>query len=134
MDRDTCHDWDLMGCLDNNPQDYTLENVAEVMAVWEGENDGDNWRWILRLDTEKFVYLIGGCDYTGWDCQSFANSTYADTAEAAARVEIAGEDEPRTEVYDELLRQLAEGKRKTWHETQWEKFEEDRKLPPTIEL
>lgn len=108
-------DWDLEACLANNPQDgFTIKDIGRVLAVYEGENDGPDWHWILemkqgfeppRIDKRAnvavdngefsgrepiilpgngevhsgnepvlsikhcitYVYLVGGCDYTGWD-------------------------------------------------------------------
>ena len=75
-------DWDLVACLQYNAQDgFTVADIAKVLAVVEGENDGADWRWVLRLNDGRFVFLQGGCDYTGWDCQSSAD-----------RVERAGGD------------------------------------------
>lgn len=65
-------DYDFCACLEYNPQDgWGLDNVHKVLAVVEGEHDGADWHWIVeltRMPREKsFVYLTGGCDYTGWD-------------------------------------------------------------------
>ena len=66
-------DYDLMACLEYNPQPFTVGDIKRVVAVWEGENDVDDWRWVLRIrgkvakERGKFVFLQGGCDYTGWD-------------------------------------------------------------------
>lgn len=118
-------DYDLDACLRYNPQDgITPDTIAAVLAVWEGENDGDDWRWVIRLNDGRFAFIQGGCDYTGWDCQSWATSVVADTAERAATF-ARGEDTPAlfgsymknaTEVYDSLLRQITDGKSETWRE------------------
>lgn len=104
-------DYDLCACLEYNPQLFTVEDVSKVLAVYEGENDGDDWRWVLRLNDGRFAFLQGWCYYTGWDCQSDANSQFADTPEAAAH--FALEDLP---VYESLMAQLAGGKSETWRE------------------
>jgi hypothetical protein len=60
--------YDYMACLEYNPQtEITVETTDRILAVWEGENDGDDWRWVVRRTDGKFVYVQGGCDYTGWD-------------------------------------------------------------------
>lgn len=134
-------DYDLRACLEYNPQDgFTVEDIENVLAVWEGHNDGDDWRWILKLKDGRFVFLQGGCDYTGWDCQSWATSEFADTAENAARfalgdVSIDADHHPSNagighmlnimsgeymnnagDVYKSLLEQIANGKNETWRE------------------
>lgn len=61
-------DGDLIGCLNYNSQEgFDLPDIAEVLAVVEGEHDGASWHWILKLNNGTFAYLVGGCDYTGWD-------------------------------------------------------------------
>lgn len=75
-------DYDLVACLEYNPQRFGPQDIQQVLAVIEGENDGANWHWVLQLKPESavdgkwFAYLTGGCDYTGWDCQSSASSDF----------------------------------------------------------
>lgn len=115
-------DYDLRACLENNPQDsYTEADIEKVLAVYEGENDGDNWRWILHLKDGRFVYLSGGCDYTGWDCQSNAYSEFSDTQQGAVDYELAESDFNR-EVHQMLTAQLTEGKAQTWREKTDQEF------------
>lgn len=127
-------DYDLASCLDNNPQEaFTLDDIDKVLAVWEGENDGDDWRWVMRLKDGRFVFLQGGCDYTGWDCRSWALHSVANSAdEAAGRVfgeqplsadffhmlKLAHDEygAKKNEVHASLLKQLSEGKARTWRE------------------
>lgn len=105
-------DYDLCACLEYNPQLFTVEDVSKVLAVYEGENNGDDWRWVLRLNDGRFAFLQGWCDYTGWDSLSDAISQFADTPESAAHFALE-EDLP---VYESLLAQLAGGKSATWRE------------------
>lgn len=75
-------DYDLVACLEYNDQkNFSVHDIEKVLAVHEGENDGEDWHWILELKNGKFVYLRGGCDYTGWDCQSWASSQICDSVE-----------------------------------------------------
>lgn len=139
-------DYDLCACLDYNPQNtFVVEDIKKVWAVWEGENDGDDWRWVLELDSGQFVFLQGGCDYTGWDCQSWATHAFADTPEQAAEKamgDVSTENSSPadaglghllsmlggtyadnfSEVRDSLLKQVQEGKQKTWTEQKEEEF------------
>lgn len=139
-------DYDLSACLEYNPQPGVHEdNIVRVLAVWEGENDEDDWRWVVDLDNGKFAFIQGGCDYTGWDCQSWATSVLTSTPEEAAwyargeHSEVGSLLEPQGfghmlnilsgsymnnvgEVYESLMRQLSEGKDKTWRETKDEEF------------
>lgn len=138
--QETGIDYDLDACLEYNPQPFNILDIERVLAVWSGENDGDDWRWIILLRDGRYVFLQGGCDYTGWDCQSWATSEFAETAEQAAekaKGDISAEEgnapwnagfghmlnimdgtymANANEVYDSLTQQLTEGKDKTWRE------------------
>ena len=134
-------DYDLVACLENNSQEYTIKDIEKVLAVYEGENDGEDWRWILQLKDGRFVFLQGGCDYTGWDCQSWAGSTFTENAEEAAKEAIEGEvpvtadnsplnaglghilalmtgeyNENGQQVFISLATQLEKGKEDTWRQ------------------
>ncbi len=142
-------DQDLYYCLSCNPQPFDISDIQEVLAVWEGENDGDDWRWLIKLtakaskekaENKRFAFLQGGCDYTGWDCQSWATSIFDTTALKVAKFAFE-KDVPLTDgspyeaglghmlsilsggyidtaqkAYDDLVKQIKSGKRKTWRE------------------
>lgn len=109
-DRDDL-DYDLTACLRYNPQDgLTPMTVDRVLAVTEGENDGEDWRWVVALRDGRFAYIQGGCDFTGWDCISYAWSVIDQTAGDAA-----GSAQPEAAVAT-LRNQLANGKKQTWRE------------------
>jgi hypothetical protein len=134
-------DYDLYTCLEYNPQKgFNVEDIKKVLAVWEGENDGDDWRWVLELNDGRYVFLQGGCDYTGWDCQSWATSEYdTDPYKSAERalgdVPISAENQPSNAGLGHMLNilggsygkdfenvcaslkiQIDTGKNKTWGE------------------
>lgn len=46
---------------------FGRRDVAEVLALSEGENDGANWLCVGRLKDGRWFALDAGCDYTGWD-------------------------------------------------------------------
>lgn len=121
-------DWDLHACLQYNPQDgFMVADIAMVLAVVEGENDERDWRWVLELIDGRIVYLQGWCDYTGWDCQSDAFHKLADTPRAAAEFALPENiyDWKESEVraaQESLIKQLEEGKAKTWREEKDEEF------------
>jgi len=73
-------DDDLESAIEYNPQPYSVDDIARVLACVPGEHDGADWHWILELKQPRliknfhgldipcqFVYATGGCDYTGWD-------------------------------------------------------------------
>jgi hypothetical protein len=122
-------DYDLEACLQYNPQQFAIDDIARVLAVWEGQNEGDDWRWVLQLKHERgalgFVFLQGGCDYTGWDCQSWTVTRFGATAERAAKAGMThmlsvlrGNMSHAQEVYQSLLQQIRDGnKSQTWRES-----------------
>jgi hypothetical protein len=145
-------DYSLRACLEYNPQNFTIFDIDKVMAVWEGENDRDDWRWVIRVKKDcsktnggRYVFLQGGCDYTGWDCQSWATSQFTKTALKAAHLALGdvqvGEshpyqaglghmlnilggtyDENFQKVYDSLVEQIKSSKKKTWRENKDEEL------------
>ena len=127
-------DYDLLACLEYNPQpDFTALNIEKVMAVYEGEHDEEDWIWIIQLrDEAGYVFLQGGCDYTGWDCQSDAISLVADTPIAALEAGMVMVNQEWTihgmptiymDRYTVLMLQLKTGdKAKTWREIMDKKF------------
>jgi len=45
---------------------FQREDVNKVIAISEGENDGDSWLGVFRLHYGRFVSLRAWGDYTGW--------------------------------------------------------------------
>lgn len=140
-------DYNIEACLEYNSLPFSVEDIEKIVAVWEGEHDGDDWRWIIKLTKNatniygaKFVFMQGGCDYTGWDCQSWATSEFAKSALGAAEfskgrdvhltnsspaeaglghmINIMSGDymSNANKVYDELVKQIKSSKKKTWRE------------------
>lgn len=113
-------DYDLHGCLENNPQSFSILDIKKVWAVSEGENDGKDWVWIIETHDGQFVYLRGGCDYTGWDCQSDAHSELFPGIVDAVKHTLADWDAeyyaPKEVVFIDLVNQIKNGKDSTWRE------------------
>ncbi len=63
-------DYDLEACVKHNINSFSLNDISHIIGCIEGENDGAAWHWIVLLKDNTFAYITGGCDYTGWDCQS----------------------------------------------------------------
>ena len=53
--------------LDTSVEPFGRHHVKRVIALAEGENDGDNWLVVGELHDGRFFVLDAGCDYTGWD-------------------------------------------------------------------
>lgn len=49
--------------VDYDLSPFTREDVAEVAAMREGENDGPEWVIYGRLRDGRWFYLEAGCDY-----------------------------------------------------------------------
>lgn len=45
---------------------FTREDVAEIIAMDDGCNDGPDWIGVFRLNDGRFAFVSAGCDYTGW--------------------------------------------------------------------
>ena len=63
-------DYDLEAALEYNPDaknPLTKEEISGELAVIYGENDEWSWHWIVSLKDGRFAYIVGECDYTGWD-------------------------------------------------------------------
>jgi hypothetical protein len=44
------------------------DQFEKVYYVRPGENDGENWTFLVRHKNGFFVFFDAGCDYTGFDC------------------------------------------------------------------
>jgi len=54
--------------LDNTSTDVCpINDVVEVIAAVNGNNDGPDWVGVFRMKDGRFLAATGGCDYTGWD-------------------------------------------------------------------
>lgn len=73
---------DLFSALNSNGG-IDPTSIEKVLARIDGENDGPEWHWLLKLKDGRFAYAFGGCDYTGWDCQSSLNVNTYETLEDA---------------------------------------------------
>ncbi len=68
---------------------FVRDEVAEICAMSEGENDGPSWIIYGCLRDGRWFYLSAGCDYTGWDCQAGGCAVVANTR---AEIEALGLD------------------------------------------
>lgn len=116
-------DYDFGACLQYNPQPFIIENVKKVLAIIEGDNDGPDWHWVVALRGEGnvFVYMRGGCDYTGWDCQSWAETVYLSPTfgllDGIKKLSNNYDSLNPLAIYQALQAQLlTQQKKKTWRE------------------
>lgn len=66
---------DFSYAVENNPQYYEIDDIEGIVAEVPGANDEIEWHWILKHKDGRYIYAVGGCDYTGWDCQSSLSSS-----------------------------------------------------------
>lgn len=64
---------------------FTRGDVAEILHIEDGEHDGPDWIAVVKLKDGRYAALEGGCDYTGWDCQSDASRHVASSYEDIVR-------------------------------------------------
>lgn len=71
--KDNAYDGDdIHYAFECNSLSERLDDIDVIVAEVCGENDGYDWYWILQMKDGSFSWAKGGCDYTGWDCQSYA--------------------------------------------------------------
>lgn len=74
---------------------FQRKDVAEVVALAEGENDLDEWLLVGRLHDGRWFALRAGCDYTGWDCQSGGNADVSSSLERILQFGLTIEERRR---------------------------------------
>ena len=51
--------------------DMDLPNIPGLLMLQQGEKDEQSWVWEVAFANGDVWTVTGGCDYTGWDCQSY---------------------------------------------------------------
>lgn len=82
---------------------FTREDVVEIIAKDEGENDGPDWIMLGKLRNGRYFFLSAGCDYTGWDCQAGGRAYIADTVEQLTQFAMNPDDRTRMQRNGYLL-------------------------------
>lgn len=59
-----------------------VKQIENVLAQVPGEADGADWYWLCLMKNKRYGLFWGGCDYTGWDCQSNMEYREAPTPKA----------------------------------------------------
>lgn len=80
---------------DADTSSFSREDVAEIIGMEDGYNDGDNWIGLFRLLDGRFVFIRAGCDYTGWDCQQWGQSHVAKELQDLIRFGMSLEERGR---------------------------------------
>lgn len=85
------YDWQQVFRYTDNPsnpltreiihQAYQIDDIAEILATVDGENDGPDWVGAFLMKDGRYLLVRAGCDYTGWDCQAGGSAEWCSTAE-----------------------------------------------------
>lgn len=75
--------------------DFTREDIEEIIAISEGENEVSDWLGVFKLKNGMFGYLQARCDYIGWDCQASGQSNQDDNLENLIKMKIGKEKRHR---------------------------------------
>lgn len=66
--------WELGHAIESNPgslpDDFDRRLVKRVDLIQRGENEELDWIWTVLFEDGTAAEFRGGCDFTGWDCQS----------------------------------------------------------------
>lgn len=71
------------------------EDVEEIIAAVNGENDGLDWLGLFLLKDGRYLVAVGGCDYTGWDCRAGNNLFVSDTLDNIIQFGLSKEERNR---------------------------------------
>jgi hypothetical protein len=74
---------------------FDREDVAEIIAIDDGENDGPNWIGVFRLKDGRYALIDAGCDYTGWGCREWGVAEVCGTLHEMVRWGLSNEQRKR---------------------------------------
>lgn len=62
------------GMLKYNPSPPEVASLrfTGLRCEVHGEYDESNWVWVVTIENGAVWRVDAGCDYTGWDCRSWA--------------------------------------------------------------
>lgn len=74
---------------------FSREDVQEIIAISDGENDGSNWLGVFKLNDGRYAVIDSGCDYTGWGCQEWGSAEVAGSLSDIIRFGLSNEQRSR---------------------------------------
>lgn len=79
-----------------------------VLAYIQGEHDNSDYHWFVQTPRGTYVYVWGGCDYTGWDCQAgiAASEEYNKASDINFDLLFPSTDNSNNNVREEMTKQL----------------------------
>ena len=60
-----------MSAIQYNSKPVTVMSIKSLICLQKGENEERDWQWNVTDQDGNVWYVVGGCDFTGWDCQSW---------------------------------------------------------------
>ncbi len=78
--------------------ELNFEDIEEVLASVEGENDGPEWVAVVKLKNGFYLSVEAGCDYSGWDCRADGDSSVASTLDLLLQGGLSDNERVRLEV------------------------------------
>ena len=76
-------------------ESFGVDDVEEILAISNGENDGPDWIGAFRLKDGRYAFVSAGCDYTGWGCQDGGCARLADNVDDLVRLGMGDADRGR---------------------------------------
>lgn len=108
QDDDWCNAFAFSAAISRSPLDaatsldaFGLDDVSEVLAKIEGENDGPSWVCLGRLKDGRWFCLSACCDHTGWECQASGGAMVASTLTDLLKFCVTDDEAKRMEIENE---------------------------------
>lgn len=83
-----------------NGKGFKAEDVKEIIAMEEGENDDATWIGLFLLEDGRYAFVSAGCDYTGWGCQESGSSFVGATLDDMIQYGLGDDD--RVRLFDQI--------------------------------
>ena len=76
-------------------EDYCIDDVKKIIAISNGQNDGESWIGAFQLNDGRYIFISAWCDYTGWGCQDGGNCYVASSLNKLIKLGITIEERQR---------------------------------------
>ena len=91
-------------CVDDediSTESFTMDDISEIKALVDGQNDQDDWIAIFKLKDGRFAFIVAWCDFTGWGWQEGGQSLVSSGFLSLMRFGVGIEDRIRLGFYEE---------------------------------
>lgn len=83
------------------------KDVKRIIAMEEGENNGETWVGVFKLKDGRYLFVEAGCDYTGWDCQAGGSSWIGSSLEQIINFGMTQDARDRLKIEEKIILALA---------------------------